>query len=93
MCNVVLEKLQVFYTVDKPSTDWRGGVGFVSKDMVLKGLPGPVEDSLILVSTSLIHDISVEEFLLLNICVFNKVILINFVYVNLIPLCHHIGAS
>jgi len=93
MCNIVLEKLQVFYTVDKPSTDWRGGVGFVSKDMVLKGLPGPVEDSLILVSTSLIHDISVEEFLLLNICAFNKVILINFVYVNLIPLCHHIGAS
>lgn len=40
---------KVFYTVDKPSTDWRGGVGFVSKDMVLKGLPGPAEDSLILV--------------------------------------------
>ncbi|RLM92847.1 hypothetical protein C2845_PM08G03910 [Panicum miliaceum] len=40
---------KVFYTVDKPSTDWRGGVGFVSKDMVLKGLPGPGEDSLILV--------------------------------------------
>ena len=43
---------QVFYTVDKPSADWRGGVGFVSKDMVLKGLPGPGEDSLILVSSS-----------------------------------------
>jgi cytochrome-b5 reductase len=40
---------KVFYTVDKPSSDWRGGVGFVSKDMVLKGLPGPGEDSLILV--------------------------------------------
>ncbi|WVZ72492.1 hypothetical protein U9M48_020942 [Paspalum notatum var. saurae] len=40
---------KVFYTVDKPSTDWRGGVGFISKDMVLKGLPGPGEDSLILV--------------------------------------------
>lgn len=52
MCNIVLEKLQVFYTVDKPSADWRGGVGFVSKDMVVKGLPGPAEDSLILVSTS-----------------------------------------
>nr|CAB3472034.1 unnamed protein product [Digitaria exilis] len=40
---------KVFYTVDKPSNDWRGGVGFVSKDMVLKGLPGPGDDSLILV--------------------------------------------
>ncbi|KAF7021639.1 hypothetical protein CFC21_034561 [Triticum aestivum] len=40
---------KVFYTVDKPSSDWRGGVGYISKDMVLKGLPGPGEDSLILV--------------------------------------------
>ncbi|GJN05662.1 hypothetical protein PR202_ga23311 [Eleusine coracana subsp. coracana] len=40
---------KVFYTVDKPSNDWRGGVGFVSKDMILKGLPGPGQDSLILV--------------------------------------------
>lgn len=52
MYSIVLKILQVFYTVDKPSTDWRGGVGFVSKDMVLKGLPGPAEDSLILVSSS-----------------------------------------
>jgi len=50
--DIILAKSQVFYTVDKPSTDWRGGVGFVSKDMVLKGLPGPGEDSLILVSSS-----------------------------------------
>ncbi|KAM0919151.1 hypothetical protein ACQ4PT_008398 [Festuca glaucescens] len=40
---------KVFYTVDKPSSDWRAGVGYISKDMVLKGLPGPGEDSLILV--------------------------------------------
>ncbi|CAM0879860.1 unnamed protein product [Alopecurus aequalis] len=40
---------KVFYTVDKPSSDWRGGVGYISKDMALKGLPGPGEDSLILV--------------------------------------------
>ena len=47
----ILAKIQVFYTVDKPSSDWRGGAGYISKDMVLKGLPGPGEDSLILVSS------------------------------------------
>ncbi|KAJ4952132.1 hypothetical protein NE237_028964 [Protea cynaroides] len=41
--------LKVFYTVDNPSKNWRGGKGFVSKDMVVKGLPGPSEDTLIAV--------------------------------------------
>ncbi|KAL8129575.1 hypothetical protein V2J09_018730 [Rumex salicifolius] len=41
--------LKVYYTVDTPSDDWRGGVGFISKDMALKGLPSPGEDTLILV--------------------------------------------
>jgi hypothetical protein len=41
--------LQVFYTVDKPSNNWRGGVGYVSKEMAVKGLPSPSSDSLILV--------------------------------------------
>ena len=50
--DIILAKSQVFYTVDKPSADWRGGVDFVSKDTILKGLPGPGEDSLILVSSS-----------------------------------------
>jgi NAD(P)H-flavin reductase len=49
----ILAKFQVFYTVDKPSSDWKGGVGYISKDMVLKGLPGPGEDSLVLVSSFL----------------------------------------
>ncbi|KAJ8436856.1 hypothetical protein Cgig2_026180 [Carnegiea gigantea] len=40
---------KVFYTVDKPSNNWGGGVGFVSKDMVTKGLPGPGDETLILV--------------------------------------------
>ncbi|KAG6488568.1 hypothetical protein ZIOFF_049815 [Zingiber officinale] len=40
---------KVFYTVDKPNRNWRGGIGYVSKDMVLKGLPSPGEDTLILV--------------------------------------------
>ncbi|XP_043723135.1 NADH-cytochrome b5 reductase-like protein [Telopea speciosissima] len=41
--------LKVFYTVDNPSKNWRGGKGFVSKDMVMKGLPGPAEDTLVVV--------------------------------------------
>ncbi|XP_042492355.1 NADH-cytochrome b5 reductase-like protein [Macadamia integrifolia] len=41
--------LKVFYTVDKPSKNWKGGQGFVSRDMVVKALPGPAEDSLIVV--------------------------------------------
>eukprot|EP01018_Ginkgo_biloba_P004169 Gb_23345 [translate_table: standard] len=40
---------KVYYTVDKPSHGWRGGVGYISMDMVLKGLPHPSEDVLILV--------------------------------------------
>ncbi|CAN4114563.1 unnamed protein product [Withania somnifera] len=41
--------LKVFYTVDNPTNDWRGGIGYVSKDMILKGLPLPGNDTLILV--------------------------------------------
>ncbi|KAG6723897.1 hypothetical protein I3843_03G224800 [Carya illinoinensis] len=41
--------LKVFYTVDNPSKNWRGGSGYISKDMVVKGLPGPSDDTLILV--------------------------------------------
>lgn len=40
---------KVYYVVDKPVSGWRGGVGYISKDMVLKGLPSPSEDTLILV--------------------------------------------
>lgn len=43
--------LQVFYTVDNPTNDWTGGKGYISKDMAAKGLPGPGDDTLILVST------------------------------------------
>lgn len=41
--------LKVFYTVDNPTKDWRGGLGYVSHDMVVKGLPPPSDDTLILV--------------------------------------------
>lgn len=40
---------KIFYTVDKPSQNWRGGSGFITKDMIVKGLPGPGDDALILV--------------------------------------------
>ncbi|KAK8939967.1 NADH-cytochrome b5 reductase-like protein [Platanthera guangdongensis] len=40
---------KVFYTVDHPTKTWRGGSGFISKDTLLKALPGPSEDTLILV--------------------------------------------
>jgi len=42
--------LQIFYTVDNPTKNWRGGAGYISKDMVVKGLPAPSDDTLILVS-------------------------------------------
>ncbi|KAK1258974.1 NADH-cytochrome b5 reductase-like protein [Acorus gramineus] len=41
--------LKVFYTVDNASKNWRGGSGYISEDMILKGLPAPGEDALILV--------------------------------------------
>ncbi|KAJ7956660.1 NADH-cytochrome b5 reductase [Quillaja saponaria] len=41
--------LKIFYTVDNPSKNWRGGTGYISKDMTVKGLPGPGDDALILV--------------------------------------------
>ncbi|XP_050214536.1 NADH-cytochrome b5 reductase-like protein [Mercurialis annua] len=40
---------KVFYTVDNPSKKWKGGVGYVSKDMAVKGLPGPSDDTIVLV--------------------------------------------
>ena len=43
----------MFYTVDNPSKSWRGGTGYISKDMAVKGLPGPSDDTLILVSVAL----------------------------------------
>ncbi|OVA00467.1 Oxidoreductase FAD/NAD(P)-binding [Macleaya cordata] len=41
--------LKIFYTVENPSTNWKGGTGYISQDMIEKGLPSPSEDTLILV--------------------------------------------
>lgn len=49
MLSVSHPNLKIFYTVDNPSKNWRGGKGYISKDMILKGLPAPSEDTVILV--------------------------------------------
>ncbi|KAK4753933.1 hypothetical protein SAY87_002037 [Trapa incisa] len=41
--------LKIFYTVDNPTKNWKGGVGYISKDIALKGLPSPSDDTIILV--------------------------------------------
>ncbi|CAN0900904.1 NADH-cytochrome b5 reductase-like protein [Linum grandiflorum] len=41
--------LKVFYTVDNPTKTWKGGAGYISKEMALKGLPGPGDDTIIMV--------------------------------------------
>ena len=46
----MLKPLQVYYVVDKPSGFfWKGGVGYITEDMVRQHLPPPSADSLILV--------------------------------------------
>ncbi|MCO5585690.1 hypothetical protein L7F22_039626 [Adiantum nelumboides] len=47
---------KVFYVVDKPSSNWNGGSGFITKDMVLKGMPTPSDDTLILFNSGLPYD-------------------------------------
>ncbi|KAH8960994.1 hypothetical protein BDL97_05G026900 [Sphagnum fallax] len=41
---------KVFYMVDIAATDWTGGLGRINKDVIMKGLPHPSRDTLILVS-------------------------------------------
>ncbi|XP_010535871.1 PREDICTED: NADH-cytochrome b5 reductase-like protein [Tarenaya hassleriana] len=41
--------LKVYYTVDNPTKNWKGGVGYISKDMALKGLPPPADDTFVLI--------------------------------------------
>ena len=41
---------QVFYVVSKDTKEWKGGKGHINKDVLIKGLPSPSDDSLILVS-------------------------------------------
>lgn len=46
------DRLKVYYIVDKPNWAgifWRGGVGYVTKDVLAKQLPLPSKDSLVMV--------------------------------------------
>ena len=53
MSSCVSGALQVYYVVDKPSGFfWKGGVGYITEDMVRQHLPPPSDDSLILVRGS-----------------------------------------
>ncbi|XP_024538193.1 NADH-cytochrome b5 reductase-like protein isoform X2 [Selaginella moellendorffii] len=40
---------KVFYVVDKPTRYWGGGSGFITKDILVKGLPPPSDGNLIMV--------------------------------------------
>jgi len=42
-------EFKVYYTLDKPPKRWNGGSGFVSKEMLVKYLPKPSDDHLVLV--------------------------------------------
>ncbi|EFJ41779.1 hypothetical protein VOLCADRAFT_107549 [Volvox carteri f. nagariensis] len=45
-------RFKVYYVVDKPAWGglfWRGGVGYLTKDMLSKHLPAPAKDSLVMV--------------------------------------------
>jgi len=43
------ERFKVYYTLDKPPKDWKGGSGFVSEQMVKENIPRPSEDSMVFV--------------------------------------------
>lgn len=39
---------KVFFTIDQPEDNWKGGVGFVNKDMIVDNLPAPSDDTIVL---------------------------------------------
>lgn len=43
------DKFKVYYTVDRATPNWKGGVGFVSDKMITDNMPKPSKDSLVLV--------------------------------------------
>jgi NAD(P)H-flavin reductase len=51
----------VFYVVDKPTEDWKGGRGYINKDVLLKALPSPSDDTVILVDAQLQAQISTVD--------------------------------
>ncbi|KAI3984540.1 hypothetical protein MKX01_040417 [Papaver californicum] len=45
----VLSANYIYYTVENPTNNWKGGKGYITQNMVDKGMPSPSEDTLILV--------------------------------------------
>jgi cytochrome-b5 reductase len=41
-------KFKPFFTIDTAEENWTGGVGFITKEMIKENLPGPSDDTLIL---------------------------------------------
>jgi cytochrome-b5 reductase len=39
---------KVFFTIDQAEDNWKGGVGFINKDMIVANLPEPADDTIIL---------------------------------------------
>lgn len=39
---------KVFFTIDNAEEDWKGGVGFINKDMIISNMPSPSDDTIIL---------------------------------------------
>jgi len=42
------KQFRVYFTLDKPTTGWTQGAGFISPDMIQKNLPPPATDAIIL---------------------------------------------
>jgi cytochrome-b5 reductase len=43
------DRFKLFYTIDRPTEAWKGGVGFINKQMCEKNLPSPSDDSMIFI--------------------------------------------
>ena len=41
-------RLSLWYTLDRPPTDWAYGSGFVTAEMISRHLPPPADDTLVL---------------------------------------------
>lgn len=41
-------KFKPFFTIDTAEENWKGGVGFITKEMIKEHLPAPSDDTLIL---------------------------------------------
>ncbi len=54
----------MFYVVDRPTEEWKGGRGYINKDVLLKALPSPSDDTVILVDAQLHLNVNCRQSLL-----------------------------